>query len=130
MNVLEDIFSITRFHAAPLIPYLFGDKENYSIGYVTVSFAQEEYDDRCIIDRIDAMAVRKGDDFTIVETKEPSYPVILNFGAEGVKLYQEKANEYGSLINSGNFDDALALFDKIACLDMKVLYKFLFEEKQ
>ena len=127
MSVLEDVYFIRRFHCAPLIPYLFGDKNNYSIGYVCVAFGDDEYEDKSVIDRVDTAAVRCGESFEEIKFKSPSYPVILNFGADKMDLYREKAEEYCNLIDEGRFEEAIAIFDLIACEDMKKLYKMIFE---
>ena len=128
MSVLEDVYSIRRFYCAPLIPYIFGDKNNYSIGYVTVVFSDDEYDDKSVIERIDAVAVRNGETFEEINLDSMNYPIILNFGADKMNLYQKMAEKYCDLIDDGKFDEAIATFDQIACADLKNLYKKIFKE--
>ena len=128
MSVLEDVCLIRRFHYAPLIPYLFGDKGNYSIGYLTVSFADEEYDDKSIIERVDAAAVRNGENFEEINVPQLNYPVVLNFGADKMNLYQQKADEYCALIDECRYEDAVAMFEEIVCNDLKDMYKKIFKE--
>ena len=47
--------------------------------------------------------------------------------ADKMDLYREKAEEYCNLIDEGKFEDAVAMFNRIACDDMKNMYKSIFE---
>ncbi len=128
MSVIDDILSIRPFNAAPLIPYLICNDANYSIGYVTVLFAEEDRNGVMIIEQIEKAAVRTGEIFDIISVEPLSEQLILNFGDAMLLKYQEYAEEYCSLIDEGHIDEAKKLFNQIACQDLIALYSRLFAE--